>query len=112
MNTPRRAHASTRRGPVQALIAHVSASAACLVLVSATAAAGDLDFPVTPGVKIVLAVSNAGPSQNQQSNEHVAQGDYEAIVTLGAIDAQGISQTAFIDADDESGKARQVNIPR
>jgi outer membrane protein OmpA-like peptidoglycan-associated protein len=42
----------------------------------------------------------------------VAQGDYEAIVTLGAVDSQGINQIAYIDANDESGERRQVNVPR
>jgi outer membrane protein OmpA-like peptidoglycan-associated protein len=112
MDAPRRTLASARRLSLRALIAHVSARAACLFLVTATAVADDLDFPVTPGVRIVLAVSNAGPPQDQQLNEHVAQGDYETIVTLGAVELQGISQTAFIDADDEAGKRIQVNVPR
>jgi hypothetical protein len=112
MDAPRRTLASARRLSLRALIAHVSARAACLFFVTATAVADDLDFPVTPGVKIVLAVSNAGPPQDQQLNEHVAQGDYETIVTLGAVELQGISQTAFIDADDEAGKRIQVNVPR
>jgi outer membrane protein OmpA-like peptidoglycan-associated protein len=83
-----------------------------MFLVTALAVAEDLDFPVTPGVKIVLAVSNGGPPQDRQVSEHVAQGDYETIVTLGAVDSQGISQTAFIDAEDGAGRRSQVNVPR
>jgi outer membrane protein OmpA-like peptidoglycan-associated protein len=97
---------------LQTLVAHLSGSAAYLLLAIAPAAAGDLDFPVTPGVKIVLAVTNAGTPPTKSSGDHVAQGDYEAIVTLGAVDSQGINQIAYIDANDESGERRQVNVPR
>ena len=97
---------------MRAFIAHVGAGAACLFLVAAFAVANDLDFPIMPGVKIVLAVSNAGPPQDPKPDEHVAQGDYETIVTLGTVDSQGVSQIAFIDADDAAGKRIQVNVPR
>lgn len=97
---------------MRALIAHVSAGAACLSIVTAFAVADDLDFPITPGAKIVLAVSNAGPPQEPKPDEHVAQGDYETIVTIGSVNSQGISQIAFIDADDAAGKRLQVSVPR
>lgn len=104
--------AFTRGWRLQTFIAQLSSSAVCLILATAPAAAADLDFPVTPGVKIVLAVHNAGSPPGQQPGVHVAQGDYEAIVTLGSVDNQAIDQTAFIDAADESGTRRQVSIPR
>ena len=104
--------AFTRGWRLQTLITQLSASTACLILVIAPAAAADLDFPVTPGVKIVLAVHNAGSPSDQKPSVHVAQGDYEAIVTLDSVDNQAIDQTAFIDADDESSTRRQVSIPR
>jgi outer membrane protein OmpA-like peptidoglycan-associated protein len=85
--------------------------AACLCVLAAAGRAADLEFPITPGVRIVLAVSNGGP-QNPRPGEHVAQGDYETIVALGAVDAAGISQTAFIDANDDTGKRRQVSVAR
>lgn len=86
--------------------------AVCVCLLTATSIAADLDFPVTPGVKIVLAVSNSGPPQNPPPGGQVAQGDYETIVALGGVDAAGISQVAFIDADDNTGTRRQVSVAR
>ena len=112
MSKPIHLLAFIRGWRLQSLITQLSASAVCLILAIAPAAAADLDFPVTPGVKIVLAVHNAGSPPGQQPGVHVAQGDYEAIVTLGTVDTRGILQTAFIDANDESGARRQASIPR
>ena len=81
-------------------------------LFAGSAGAGTADFPVTPGVTLVLAVSNSGPPRPEQSNEHIAQGDYEVIVRITDVDTKGIRQTAFIDAVDQSGERRQVTIPR
>ncbi len=84
----------------------------CL-LFAAPAGADLSDFPALPGVTLVIAVSNgSGPPQQEQLNEHIAQGDYEVIVKIAAVDNQGISQSAFIDAVDESGERRQVTVPR
>jgi outer membrane protein OmpA-like peptidoglycan-associated protein len=84
----------------------------CL-LFAASAGAAPADFPVMPGVTVVIAVSNSsGPPQQAQLNDHIAQGDYEVIVKIAAVDSKGISQSAFIDAVDESGERRQVTVPR
>ena len=83
-----------------------------MFLITPYVVADDLDFPITPGAKIVLAVSNAGSTQEPKPDEHVAQGDYETIVTMGSVNSKGISQIAFVDADDAAGKRIQVSVPR
>ena len=70
------------------------------------------EVPLLPGMLFTLAVSNRLPEQPPAKTEHVAQGDYEAIVTVTAVNARGIEQSAFIDADDENHVRRQMNIPR
>jgi outer membrane protein OmpA-like peptidoglycan-associated protein len=97
---------------VPSLCLRLSAGAGCLLLALAPAVAGDLDFPITRGVKIVLAVHNAGSPPDQKPPGHVAQGDYEVIVTLGTVDIRGVDQAAYIDATDESGTQRQVTVQR
>ena len=81
-------------------------------LTAAFAYASSSDFPITPGVTIVIAVSNKPLPEKERANEHVAQGDYEVIVRLTAIDSTGLSESAFIDGVDGSGKQIQVTIPR
>jgi hypothetical protein len=69
-------------------------------------------FPVTPGATLVIAVSNAPTTTAAANAAPTAQGDYEIVVTLGAADARGVKQMAFLDAVDQAGVRRQVIIPR
>jgi outer membrane protein OmpA-like peptidoglycan-associated protein len=74
--------------------------------------AGTTEIPVAPGVTFVIAVSNSASSGRSNTGEHIAQGDYETVVTITAVNADGVSQTAFIDGVDESGVRRQSSIQR
>ena len=54
---------------MRALLTRIGVGVACLVALSAAIVASDVDFPVTPGVNIVLAVSNAGPAQGARPGD-------------------------------------------
>jgi outer membrane protein OmpA-like peptidoglycan-associated protein len=75
-------------------------------------AAAPPEIPIVPGVTFVMAVSNAASPARTSALEHLAQGDYETVVTITAVNDEGISQNAFIDGVDESGVHRQATIPR
>ena len=66
--------------------------------------------PMKPGVNFVLAVF--APPESVMKNAGVLSGDYEMVVTLNAIDAKGISQTAYFDGTDEAGRHRRGSVPR
>ncbi len=69
------------------------------------------DIPIAPGVTFVLAVDNsAAPQQSAKGN--ILQGDYEVIVTITGVSAEGVDQTASMDGFDESGTQRQGIIKR
>lgn len=91
-------------------------SAICLVGVLAVAtparAAESPDIPIARDVTFVIAVSNGTSPTEPSALEHIAQGDYETVVTITAVDDRGISQNAFIDGNDDAGVRRQVTIPR
>lgn len=84
------------------------------VLLAGFVHASPADVPLTPGMTFVIAVSNAASSSPSpaQTGEHVAQGDYEMLVTVVAADEKGIGETAFVDGVDEHGTKRQANISR
>ena len=90
--------------------------ALCLVGVSIAApfaqAAASPDIPIAPGVTFVMAVSNGASPPKTSTLDHLAQGDYETVVTITAVNDEGISQNAFIDGVDESGIHQQTTIPR
>jgi outer membrane protein OmpA-like peptidoglycan-associated protein len=87
--------------------------AAALALMSAAVAhSAATAIPIAPGVTFVIAVSDKTASEPANSAEHIAQGEYETIVTITAVSKAGIGQTAFIDGVDESGVRRQASIPR
>ena len=90
--------------------------AICLVgLLTATLsarAAQPPEIPIAPDVTFVIAVSNAAAPEQARSLDHIAQGDYETVVTITAVNDEGISQNAFIDGADESGVRVHVTIPR
>ena len=68
-------------------------------------------FPLATGTTFVIAVSNELGSTSA-SNPTVAQGDYDVVVTVAGFGKDGISQSAFIDANDNAGVRRQVTVPR
>lgn len=90
--------------------------ALCLVgLLTATLsarAAQPPEIPIAPDVTFVIAVSNAAAPEQARSLDHIAQGDYETVVTITAMNDEGISQKAFIDGTDESGVRVHVTVPR
>ena len=88
--------------------------AAAIAVLSAMASvhAGTADFPLAPGTTFVIAVSNATLPYPSASNQNIAQGDYEVVVSVTGLGKDGISHSAFIDAEDSSGARRQVRIPR
>ena len=90
--------------------------AICLVGVSIATplahAAASPDIPIVPGVTFVMAVSNAASPPQTSTLDHLAQGDYETVVTITAVNDEGVSQNAFIDGVDESGVHQQSTIPR
>lgn len=61
--------------------------ALCLVgLLTATLsarAAQPPEIPIAPDVTFVIAVSNAAAPEQARSLDHIAQGDYETVVTHG-----------------------------
>jgi len=75
------------------------------------AAAGEVTVPVRPGVKIVLAVSNAqdGTKSNLQG---LIQGDHEMLVSIQAVGADGVTEVAYLEGLDEKGVHQRGKIPR
>jgi hypothetical protein len=90
----------------------VRAVCVCAVLFPVLVSASSLDIPLMRGMVLVLATSNRMPVQSADKIDHVAQGDYELIVTITAVSKEGITQSAFIDGVDEGGVKRQVSVPR
>ncbi len=68
-------------------------------------------FPLATGTTFVIAVSNE-PGSTSAANPTVAQGDYDVVVTVAGFGKDGISESAFIDANDTAGVRRQVMVPR
>lgn len=75
-------------------------------------AATQPEVPVAAGVTFTIAVSNATASLDSRTPVDVAQGDYEVVVTITAVDRDTISHNTFIDAVDGNGLRRQVSVPR
>ena len=76
-----------------------------------TAATTTPPFPLATGTTFVIAVSNE-PGSTSSSNPTIAQGDYEVVVTVAGFGKDGLSESAFIDANDAAGVRRQVTVPR
>lgn len=92
-------------------MAHPKAWALLLGLL-ASAAAAQPEVPVAAGVTFVIAVSNAPAQPDTRTLANVAQGDYEVVVSLTAVDRDAIRQSTFIDALDVKGVRHQVSVPR
>jgi hypothetical protein len=67
------------------------------------------EIPLVSGLTFVLAVHNPLP---EKAGSNIAQGDYELVVTVGAVDATGVTFSTSIDAFDEAKKPLQLNITR
>jgi outer membrane protein OmpA-like peptidoglycan-associated protein len=87
-------------------------AAAFALIFAAVAHAAPAAIPIAPGVTFVIAVSDKTGSEPANPAEHIAQGDYETVVTITAVSKAGIGQTAFVDGVDASGVRRQASIPR
>ena len=68
------------------------------------------DVPIVPGVNVVLAVSNATASD--QAPDGILQGDYEMVVTIAEVSADGITHTALFDGVDAGGVQRRGTVRR
>jgi outer membrane protein OmpA-like peptidoglycan-associated protein len=66
-------------------------------------------IPLTPGLTFVLAVHAPKPAA---AGSHIAQGDYEMVVTIAGVSPSGIDESTRIEAVDESRKPIQVTIRR
>ena len=92
----------------------------CVAVVLAdggAAATGQTEAPViplVPGLTIVLAAHDAAPASDKAAAtlKHIAQGDYELVVSVTGIGATGIDETTSVDAVDEGGKRLQLTIRR
>ena len=100
-----------RRGRVSWQVRAMCLAGVAIATPLAHAAAAP-DIPIVPGVTFVMAVSNGASPPKTSALEHLAHGDYETVVTITAVNDEGISQNAFIDGIDESGVHQQSTIPR
>lgn len=66
-------------------------------------------IPLTPGLTFVLAVHAPKPAA---AGSHIAQGDYEMVVTIASVSPGGIDTSTRIEALDESRQPIQVSIRR
>lgn len=86
-------------------------SVALAELVGASfASAEPPDVPIVPGVNVVLAVSNATASGTAPAG--ILQGDYEMVVTIADVSADGITHTALFDGVDAGGVQRRGTVLR
>ena len=66
-------------------------------------------IPLSPGLTFVLAVHAPKPAA---AGSHIAQGDYEMVVTIAGVSPGGIDESTSIEAVDESRQPIQVTIRR
>jgi outer membrane protein OmpA-like peptidoglycan-associated protein len=85
---------------------------ACLLLIPGITAQGPAQAPEIPlvqGLTFVLAVHNPLP---EKAGSNIAQGDYELVVTVSGVGANGLALSTSIDAFDEAKKPLQLKISR
>ncbi len=70
--------------------------------------------PLVPGLTIVFAAHNAGPppATGGTTVNNVAQGDYDLVVTVAGVSANGIDEITTVEATDENRKPLQLTIRR
>ena len=66
-------------------------------------------IPLSPGLTFVLAVHASKPAA---AGSHIAQGDYEMVVTIADVGPSGINESTRIEAVDETRQQIQVTIRR
>lgn len=95
----------------------LGAVCACAVLSGGHVVLGQVGapaVPLIPGLTIVLAVHSPAPVAGTGSTivKNVAQGDYELVVTVTGVSANGIDETTTVEAVDENRKPLQLTIHR
>ena len=83
------------------------ATVLCAAVVSAQGPA----IPIVPDLTFVLAVANGTPSSDQ-APAGVLQGDYEMVVTISNVAAEGITHKATFDGTDAAGVQRRGTVNR
>ena len=70
--------------------------------------------PLVPGLTIVFAAHEASPASADAAStlKHIAQGDYEMVVSVTGVGPAGIDETTSFNAVDEGGKRLQLTIRR
>ena len=81
-----------------------------VVLCAAFVSAQTPDIPIVAGLNIVLAVANGIPSQNGPAG--VLQGDYEMVVSISNVAADGITHTASFEGVDSARVQRKGSVNR
>ncbi len=69
------------------------------------------DIPLVTGLTFVLAVHTPRDTPASALGK-IAQGDYEMVVDVTAVDDQGLDTRARADASDQFGEALALDIPR
>ena len=80
------------------------------VLWVASASAQAPEIPIVEGLNIVLAVANSTPSEGGPAG--VLQGDYEMVVSISGVAANGITHTAWFEGTDAAGVERKGGVKR
>ena len=81
-----------------------------LVLCAAFASAQTPDIPIVAGLNVVLAVANGVPSDNGPAG--ILQGDYEMVVSISNVAADGITHTASFEGVDAARVERKGSVNR
>ena len=81
-----------------------------MVLCTAFASAQSPDIPIIPGLNIVLAVANGTSSENAPVG--ILQGDYEMVVSITNVAADGITHASSFEGVDFAGVPRKGTVSR
>jgi outer membrane protein OmpA-like peptidoglycan-associated protein len=82
------------------------------ILGAALASAQSSDIPIVAGVNVVLAVENATSGASAQAPAGILQGDYEMLVAITGVGANGVNHMAAFDGTDAAGVQRRGNVSR
>ena len=82
------------------------------VLGQAIVSAQSPEIPIVAGVNIVLAVEGAASGSSAQAPAGILQGDYEMLVAITNVGANGFSHVAAFDGTDAAGVQRRGNVSR
>jgi OmpA-OmpF porin, OOP family len=81
-----------------------------VVLFAAVASAHSPDIPIVPDLNIVLAVDNRVSSNGGPAG--VLEGDYEMVVSITNVNADGITHTTSFEGVDAAGVQRKGSVAR